>query len=527
MALSAATARKDEAAGIAPNGPRPPAACSARSTIIALVISLRVAMRTRILAAATAGVLASSCVTYEPRPIDPLRTEALFRARSLTDPLLARYVEVNLPGTAFPSGKLDLDTLTLVGLYEHPDLDVARSRIAVAEAQARTAGARPNPVVALDPTYAGNSPAGISPWILGFVLDLPLETAGKRGLRVAEAKHVTEATRLDLAAAGWRVRSGVRAALLDHLLARREVDVLRAEEEVRSRSVGLLEHRLAAGEVSRPDVDAARTDFASVALAIVSAEGKVALTRAALASSLGLPAKALEGTDLDWPELDRLPTEQNLSPATIQRAGLQNRIDLRRILAEYAAAESALELEVAKQYPDVHLGPGYAYDQGENKFTIGFSLSLPVFNRNEGPIAAAEARRAEVAARFLALQAGIIGETEQALERYRSALAELDQTQAYAFGIDARTSALRRALEVGEEDALALAGAEVQGAVAARARLDALLKAQAALGALEDAAQRPLASSTLAPEPPERSPRELGTVDDAVPNTPSHEGAKR
>jgi broad specificity phosphatase PhoE len=30
--------------------------------------------------------------------------------------------------------------------------------------------------------------------------------------------------------------------------------------------------------------------------------------------------------------------------------------------------------EIAKQYPDIHLGPGYQYDQGVNKWTLGFSV---------------------------------------------------------------------------------------------------------------------------------------------------------
>jgi outer membrane protein TolC len=31
-------------------------------------------------------------------------------------------------------------------------------------------------------------------------------------------------------------------------------------------------------------------------------------------------------------------------------------------LADYAASEAALRLEIAKQYPDIHLNPGYQLD---------------------------------------------------------------------------------------------------------------------------------------------------------------------
>jgi len=47
-----------------------------------------------------------------------------------------------------------------------------------------------------------------------------------------------------------------------------------------------------------------------------------------------------------------------------RRQALQGRADVLAALSDYAASESALQLEVAKQYPDVHLNTGYEYDQG-------------------------------------------------------------------------------------------------------------------------------------------------------------------
>ena len=94
---------------------------------------------------------------------------------------------------------------------------------------------------------------------------------------------------------------------------------------------------------------------------------------------------------------------------------MQNRPDILASLSEYAAAQSAVQLEIAKQYPDVHLGPGYEYDQGQNKWALGLSVELPVRNRNQGPIAEAQAKREEAAARFIDLQARVIAEIDRAL----------------------------------------------------------------------------------------------------------------
>ncbi len=451
--------------------------------------------------------LGGGCRSYRPRPVDPVDTETRLRERTLDDPGLRAYIETNLP--APPAGPWDLTTLTLAAFYYHPDLDAARARITTAEAGLINAGARPNPSVGVAGGFA--DPAE-SPWLYGVTFDLPIETAGKRRYRIALAQHLTDAARVALAEVGWQVRSRVRTALVEYLLAGRSVEVLRAEERARLSAQALLEDRLAVGEVSRPDVDAARTDLANTRLALRAAEGRVAESRAALATALGVPAPALDGVAIEWPALDRPPGKDQKTAGALQRAGLLNRLDIRRSLAEYAAAEAALQLEVAKQYPDLHIGPNYAFDDSANKYKLGVSITLPVLNQNQGPIAEAEARRTEAAARFLALQAQIIGQTHRAVAAYEAALDELAEADRLVAGLDDQLRAVRLAVKVGEADRLALAGIDVQHAVAARARLNVLGKTQTALGALEDAVQRPLDSDLAVPAVPgvadHESPRE-------------------
>ncbi len=101
-------------------------------------------------------------------------------------------------------------------------------------------------------------------------------------------------------------------------------------------------------------------------------------------------------------DLDAFGTAPPAPPASdAQREAVFHRADLLASLAEYAAAESALQLEVARQYPDIHLGPGYTYDTGTNKIGFGLAgITLPVFDQNQGGIAQAEAKRKEAAARL-------------------------------------------------------------------------------------------------------------------------------
>ena len=455
------------------------------------------------------AALLAGCAVWTPRPIEPATVAAAFRARRLDDPGLRAYLAANLPGAATrASGTLDLAALTLVALYFHPDLDVARARVEVAEGGIVTAGGRPNPVVFLGPEYNADSlvTAGTSPWLANVAIAIPIETAGKRGYRIERAEHLTEAARLELADVVWRVRSQVRATLAEHLFARRELELFEAEEGTRAESVAVMEKRLAAGDVSRPDVDLAQAELASTHLAARSAQTRLAESRASLAHALGLPPAALDGVRLVGPELDGVPAAPPASPAELQRQGLVNRADVRRALAEYAAAEAQLRLEIARQYPDLQIGPGYKYDQGDNKFSIGVSLTLPILNRNEGPIAEAEGRRRELSARFLAIQSAAIGDIERALDRYGAVLAEAREAEAALAAQGAREQAAARALELGESDRLTLVGARLGRALAARARLDALRRAHAAAGALEDAVQRPLGDAAP-PEPPSARPR--------------------
>ncbi len=450
------------------------------------------------------------CAGPGPEPLDPARSEGEFRVRTLEDPGLRRFAESN--GRAgFPSASWDLDSLTLAAFYYHPDLDVARARLGQARAGAVTAGMWPNPVAGLHLEKVTNVEPGLKPWTYGFDLSLPLETLWKRGHRIEEAEKLDEAARLALAETAWRVRSRVRAALAEHLFALRELDLRRLEEAARGEVVASLERKLALGDIFRLDVDAAQGDLFSSRSAIHAAEGRVAETRAALAGAVGLPHSALRGKAFAWPGLDAPPPEESLGLDPARVPGLLNRLDVRGLLAEYLAAEAALQREVAGRYPDLSLGPGYLYDQGQKKFTFGLSVTLPILNRNEGPIAEADARRKEIAARFHALQASVIGETETALERYRSAIAELGEAGRTLATLEKREKATQRAIELKELDRTALTGLRLEKLLASQSRLASLRKAEEALGALEDSVQRPLGSRHGPPDAPLSSPREEET----------------
>jgi outer membrane protein TolC len=191
--------------------------------------------------------------------------------------------------------------------------------------------------------------------------------------------------------------------------------------------------------------------------------------------------------------------------AEARAQALLRRTDLLSALATYAATQAALQLEIAKQYPDVHLGPGYEFDQGDNKWTLGFGLTLPLFNRNRGPIAEAEARRAEAAATFNALQARVLWEIDQAVAGYRGALRQQSEAEELVDSLQREETTARAIFDLGEISRSDLVALQLQLGATSLARLDAIARARLALGALEDALQTPLPTSSEAWQSPPRS----------------------
>jgi outer membrane protein TolC len=394
-------------------------------------------------------------------------------------------------------------TILLAALYFNPDLDVARKQVEVAEAGIITAGERPNPSLRVAPGYA-TFPT--NPWIFDFLPSIPIETAGRRGYRIAVAQRVADAARLQLSEVVWRVRMRLRAALVDRFAALRELDVLEQEERLRQSAADLLEARFEHGYLARPVLTAARAELDNTKLAVLSARGRLEASRTELAGAIGLPMAALQGVAIVWPTFGRPPA--SLAKAPVQRAAILNRLDVRRSLVEYAATESALQLEVARQYPDIQLGPGYQLDEGANKFSLGLQAVLPVFNRNQGPIAQAEARRKEAGSRFLAVQARAINEAEGALAQYRNALARLQEAAALTKLWSRQVHLAQASMDTGQASRLTLVGVLLGKAAAAGTRASALRNAQAALGALENVVERPLDASW---EPPnEAAPPRAG-----------------
>jgi len=434
---------------------------------------------------------AMSCARYEPRPIDPAATANAFEQRRLDSADLHAFFERNLAnGVAhWPLRNWNFEQLALAALHLHPSLETARAELAIARAGEITVGARPNPTLSAGPEYNFTPVDSLSPWIANVQFDLPIETAGKRRLRRERSAQTSVAAERRLSVAAWTVRRNVRSALLRLAVAREQQDALDEQLVLRQRAVASAEARFTAGALARADLEAERALAAELRRETAAARAEASEAHAQLAAAIGVTLAALPSISA----IDAtLPATTALDTAAARWRALTGRGDILATLADYAAAEKTLELEISKQYPDVHLKPGYQWDQGENKWALGVTVELPVLNQNQGPIAEARARRAAAAARVMALQASIIGELERALSAVRQAKALVEAAQASVAAQESRVLAARTAFENGAIELSDVLVAETQRAaseihvVAARARL------RQAVADVEDAVQFPL-----------------------------------
>ncbi|MCB1279402.1 TolC family protein [Prosthecobacter sp.] len=429
-------------------------------------------------------VLLAACTAYRSKPISPEESAADFAQRRLDSPGVRKFLEEQKASR----GAWNVDRLSLVAAYYHPDVALARAEADEMSAAIKTAEMRPNPVFTFGPQFAGNRVSPYTPWFIAGNVFIPIETAGKRSKRTQQAIAAAEAARWRVSSRAWAARSRVRAAMLELHGARENIRLLETEQKLHDEAIKKLTAQMEAGDVSPFELTQARLMLNRARLALQDAQRLAATGEAKLAAAVGVPLSAIRSVSLDFSSLQRLP---DVSESSTRRHALTQRADLLSLLADYAAAESALKLEIAKQYPDLRIGPGFDYNQGQNRWQLGVSLDLPV-NGNRGPIAQAEARRVTAEKRFLAQQNTIQGELDIALAAYRASRAKASTAALLAQEARAASDTTKRMVDAGQVSALELTRRQIEASNANVALMAANIEAQSAAGALEDAMQATL-----------------------------------
>ncbi|MCA9840545.1 MAG: TolC family protein [Cyanobacteria bacterium HKST-UBA03] len=386
----------------------------------------------------------------------------------------------------------DVAALTRAAFYYHPDLAVARAQFNTATGGIATAHARPTPTLQSQPRYTFNPRGGITPWYMQIFSGFIIETAGKRRHRTEQATHLANASQFAVGQAAWLVRSRLRSALVTHLGATLRLDTLKQQVATQQDVVARLTQSAQLGEANGLDVTQAQIALEQLHLQHDEAVRQQQESLAQVAQAIGVPVEAIADISLatDWmyhPEVT-----DTTSRLDYRREAVQGRPDMHSRLAEFEASHAALQLVISQRYPDIRIGPGYLFNQGQHFAALPLDLVFMNPYSTKGAIKQARARRQEMATRFEALQAQIIGDVDRGYTAYQKAVLKLQAAEGLVAQQDEKQRRVQQQFDVGEVDALALRLAETEQHTARLTYVDTLIQAQQARGLLEDAIQRPL-----------------------------------
>ncbi|WP_395396945.1 TolC family protein [Novosphingobium sp. BL-8A] len=372
------------------------------------VLRSRISARLPRFGASCAAIAAlAGCAHYATLP---LRQSAALAGspRELTD----------APVSASPLGVEDVVALALAN---NPDLKAARLGRDVAAGQSRQAGILPNPslTAAFLPLISG---AGTVPgWNFGLAQDvkaLITYKSRRRSARDAEGQVAA-----DVVWQEWQVAGKARQLAVDLIMSARARPLYVTSFELLRDRNARLEKALLARTVTLSDVAPDRVALQSARSALDTQDQNQLALRHQLNALLGLQPDAI------LPLADRVELPA-FDPAGI-RAGLgdlpQRRPDLLALRLGYAAADENVRQAILAQFPDLVLGGSVASDN--SKVISGgpdVTLGLPIFDRNQGNVAIANATRAQLHAEYTARLAATTGEVGAMLSEAEQLSAQLE-----------------------------------------------------------------------------------------------------
>ena len=442
--------------------------------------------------AAVIAIAACSTVPYSARPLDPGATVSEFLARSGEVEGVKTFVTANgYSPNSWPPEQWGLRELTLVALYFNADVRTARARAGVAYAELGSAAQLQSWSGKLKPAHNSQIlPEDTGPWTLGLELEIPLIAQGKREARIERSAFLADAADLDVAIAAWMVRARVRDRYLELQASRDALRLLDAQLAARKDMLGLVDRRVEAGMLSSRDLGMERVAYTQLELLRSRELVRQQRTQGELAAALGLSLEVFERMKLRF-DADVSPGI-DMDAGALRRMALRNRLDVHRMLLEFGAADAVVKGAVAAQNPDITLGPGYTWDQGNNIWSLAIGMSLPPAAQARASIREAQARRELAAEQFAATQAAAISLAERAGARYRQAQDGITPAEHQLQVQRELESRMIRQFDKGAADRMQRVATRID-TLASEALLQfALAEARQALAHLEDAVQRPL-----------------------------------
>ena len=330
-----------------------------------------------------------------------------------------------------PTG-LTVDRLLETGFTRRADLLAARQRLVIAEGRLIQAGLRPNPT--LDSEYgSARFLGGSAESTLDVGLSQVFETAGKRLKRVEVARKERDQVRAEVLAFERQIAADVRAAYARALAAGRQLDALENLIAASNELVRITNERLKQGDVAPLELNLVKVETDRLRTQVIKTQADLETELISLRTLAGL--EQIE--PLIIAPLPERPPRLDLAVNELTDMALRERADLRAAQFGVDVARARISLARSLATPNIAGSVRYSREkritdlpdvlgvgpvaQTDNVLRFGVSVDIPIFNRNQGEIAAAVGERIQVERQRDFLEATVRRDVALAYKRYRAA----------------------------------------------------------------------------------------------------------
>lgn len=309
----------------------------------------------------------------------------------------------------------NLDHFEQTALVNHPSLIQALHAIDAAEGKAWQARRYPNPQFGVASPQLAGSESQYNAFISQDVL-----TGGKLRLDQAAACQEVEQARLALNRTRLNVLTDVRRKFFAALAAQNRVAVLDDVVKLTSRSRQIGDALLKGGEGTKTDTYLLEIDLARSEVALQNAHTMFESARKQLAAAAGVPLLPIDSLYGDLAaesfRIDLVAAQEEAALFNPQTAIAQTQAQRARILLDRASVEP---------YPTFNILGGYQRQVGppQDQGIFQVTMSVPLWDRNQGNIRAAQAEVGRADAEIRRVQLELSGQAAEAFGRYQSAVA--------------------------------------------------------------------------------------------------------
>ena len=280
------------------------------------------------------------------------------------------------------TGQVTLAQALALTLKQNPDLAAFSWDVRSAEARVLQARLRPNPELGMQSEDISGSRPGFSHSQTTLQLSQLLELGGKRTARVREATFGRELAKLDYESKRLDILKKTAQAFVEVLSAQERVRLGQENLELTSGLIPDIRKRIEAGKASAVEQTRSEVAVASARIELDQAKRSLITARQHLAAQWGSAQPKFAQVVGDLEHVTYLPSLENLS------LSLAENPEIARWEPETDKRQATLRLQQAQAVPNITLSaaPRYIGETREWTSVIGFSLPLPLWNRNQGAI---------------------------------------------------------------------------------------------------------------------------------------------